>query len=524
MRIRLASLVSEIEAGYKKLLEISNISVGFGEDNVLSDVNFTIAKGETLLVCGAGSSGKTTLMNAASGVLPRLVHPRSFAGSVKLNGTPLAEMSRDQLFSAISIVGQNIEDQLWDLSVEDLIAFPLENRGLAKSEIREKLEALIVELKLTPLLGRSVMTLSGGERRMAGIGSALALSPELLVLDEPTTGLDPAARQRLVRAMQQASSDVSAMLIAEQDSASLVALVDNVALLSDRTLASPIAMSTIAKQPDPWLNAGILPPFHRRPPSKVGATGKDILEISSVRTDLKRSDGSPVLDDVSFTLREGEVIALIGRNGAGKTTLFQSILGLTKTAAGNIIINGENATDWTSARRARKVAYLPQNMRRILFNFTVLEEVLFAITASTAKNHDNSVVALATETLNRYGLGHLVEANPFALSARQQALLGLACAEAADAPVVILDEPLLARDRYGREMLDQFLKTAIGKGVAVMLISHDLELIDDVTSRTLILDGGHIVFDGSTDDSWSSDAFNHLGWPAPTQSPDGAAQ
>lgn len=506
------------------MLELNNISVGFGEDNVLADVNLSIAKGETMLVCGAGSSGKTTLMNAASGILPRLVHPRSFSGSVTLNGADLSDMSRDRLFSAISIVGQNIEDQLWDLSVEDLIAFPLENRGLAKAEIREKIEVLITALKLTPLLGRSVMTLSGGERRMAGIGSALALSPELLVLDEPTTGLDPAARQRLVRAMQQASSDVSAMLIAEQDAASLVELVDNVALLSDRAIASPVAMSELAKQSSPWIETGILPPFHRRPPAKAGSTGKEILEISSIRTDLKRGDGSPVLDDVSFSLHEGEVIALIGRNGAGKTTLFQSILGLAKTAAGNIIINDENATGWTSARRARKIAYLPQNMRRILFNFTVLEEVLFAITASTAKNHDSTIVERATATLNRYGLGSLIEANPFALSARQQALLGLACAEAADAPVVILDEPLLARDCYGREMLDQFLTTAIGKGVAVMLISHDLELVDDVTSRTLILDGGHIVFDGATDESWSSDAFAHLGWPAPAQSPDGAAQ
>ncbi|MCC9626057.1 ATP-binding cassette domain-containing protein [Thalassospira sp. MA62] len=506
------------------MLELTNISVGFGEDPVLADVNMTVLTGETLLICGAGSSGKSTLMNTASGVLPRLVHPRSFNGGVSLNGKQLSEMSGNQLFSAISIVGQNIEDQLWDLSVEDLIAFPLENRGMSKGEIRDKIAALITELQLQPLLGRSVMTLSGGERRMAGIGSALALSPELLVLDEPTTGLDPAARQRLVRAMKQASGDVSAMLIAEQDAASLVELVDRVALLADGKLAQPIAMSDIAQQAEPWLNAGVLPPFHRRPPSKAGTAGKDILEVKSIRTELKRHNGSPVLDDASFTLRAGEVISLIGRNGAGKTTLFQSILGLAKTAAGRIVIDGEDATAWTSARRARKVAYLPQNMRRILFNFTVLEEVLFAITASTAKNHDTAIVERASATLQRYGLGDLAEANPFALSARQQALLGLACAEAADAPVVILDEPLLARDRYGREMLDQFLTTAIGKGVAVMLISHDLELVDDVTSRTLILDGGRIVFDGTTEESWTSAAFGSLGWPAPTQSSQGGSQ
>lgn len=506
------------------MLELHNISVGFGGDNVVTEVNLSLAKGETLLVCGAGSSGKTTLMNTASGVLPRLIHPRSFSGNITLNGTSFSDLPREQLFSSISIVGQNIEDQLWDLSVEDLIAFPLENRGMAKPEIREKMATLIAELELEALLGRSVMTLSGGERRMAGIGSALAISPEILVLDEPTTGLDPAARQRLVRAMKQAAGDVSAMLIAEQDAASLIEIVDHVALLSQGKLSASGPISDISALSAPWLDAGVLPPFHRRVPSRAGQPGSPVLDVSNIRTDLKRASGKPVLDDVSFELRKGEVISLIGRNGAGKTTLFQSILGLAKTATGTITIGGETATDWTPARRARKVAYLPQNMRRILFNFTVLEEVLFAITASTAKNHSSDIVERAKSKLYRYGLGDLAEANPFALSARQQALLGLACAEAANSPVVILDEPLLARDRYGRDMLDQFLETAIGNDVAVMLISHDLELVDDVTGRTLILEDGRIVFDGPTNDVWQSAAFTALGWPAPAPTMEGAAQ
>lgn len=499
------------------MLELKNITVGFGGDNVVTEVDLTLDKGETLLICGAGSSGKTTLMNTASGILPRLVHPRSFGGTVTLNGIDFSDIPRDQLFSSISIVGQNIEDQLWDLSVEDLIAFPLENRGMAKAEIREKQASLIAELELEALLGRSVMTLSGGERRMAGIGSALAISPEILVLDEPTTGLDPAARQRLVRAMKQAAGDVSATLIAEQDAASLIEIVNHVALLSNGKLSASRPIGDISTQADPWLDAGVLPPFHRRPPTIKGQHGVEVLNVAHIRTNLKRASGKPVLDDASFDLHKGEVISLIGRNGAGKTTLFQSILGLAKTAVGNIIIDGETATDWTPARRARKVAYLPQNMRRILFNFTVLEEVLFAITASTAKNHSSDIIERAQSKLDRYGLGALAEANPFALSARQQALLGLACAEAANSPVVILDEPLLARDRYGREMLDQFLKTATGNDVAVMVISHDLELVDDITSRTLILDDGQIVFDGPTADAWTSSSFVSLGWPAPTR-------
>jgi energy-coupling factor transport system ATP-binding protein len=121
----------------------------------------------------------------------------------------------------------------------------------------------------------------------------------------------------------------------------------------------------------------------------------------------------------------------------------------------------------------------------------------------------------ALDVLARYRLAGLAEANPFALSARQQALLGLACAEAASIKIAILDEPLLARDLEGRRMLENFLAVMTGSGCSVLLISHDLELIDDVTSSALILEGGRIAFDGKTSDAWKSSAFAALAWPAP---------
>ncbi|WP_421521867.1 ABC transporter ATP-binding protein [Ochrobactrum quorumnocens] len=499
------------------MLQLQNVKVGFG-DSVLgiAEASLNIRDGERLLICGAGGSGKTTLLNAASGIVPRLITPQVFAGEISLNGKPISSMPKDELFSMVGVVSQNVEDQLWDLSVEDLVAFPLENRGLARDIIRARIDDLLNELELNALRGRRVLTLSGGERRMVAMAAALAAEPKLLILDEPTTGLDPAARQRLVRVLKKLGAEIPALLIAEQDPASLQAVVTNVGLLKEGKLAPLVSLSEIINNAAAWEDAGVLPPIGVRK-RLIGAKPDStvFVSVSGIKTQLQRRDGQPVLENVNFQIRAGEVVALIGKNGAGKTTLFQSILGLQKIAAGSIIIGGENADKWTAAKRARSVAYLPQNMRRILFNMTVLEEVVFAITAATRAAKDDAVTARTTACLQKYGLGGHEETNPFALSSRQQALLGLACAEAAGASVAILDEPLLARDLNGRRMLELFLETALSENRAVMLISHDLELVDDVSSRVMILDRGHVTYDGDVDASWESDAYRALDWPKP---------
>lgn len=498
------------------MLKVANLNIGFGgSDLVVADAQFSLAEGQRLLICGAAGSGKTTLLGAAAGLIPRLIPVASFAGNIDLKGSPLSALSSDELFSTIGFVSQNVEDQLWDINVEDVIAFPMENRGFDKAVVRSRLRELIEQLKLSELCGRRVLTLSGGERRMVVIAAALASNPAILVLDEPTTGLDPEARARLCSALDRAAASVSALLVSDQDPASLRTVVDTISLLKDGALSAPVPREELLPLSECWVDAGILPPNRARAPRKTSTGGRPLLAISGLTTGLIGSRGQPVLKDVSFEIRAGEAVTLIGRNGAGKTTLFKSILGLTKISAGLIALDGARADSWSAARRARKIAYVPQNMRHILFNMTVIGEVIFAITASTATTTDKVVSDLATAMLERYGLSGLAEANPFALSARQQAQLGLACADAAGALISIVDEPLLARDIKGRRMLDLFLSSMLESGRAVMLISHDLELVDDVATRLMILDGGSITFDGPVDKGWRSPAFAALGWTAP---------
>ncbi|MDO6587778.1 ATP-binding cassette domain-containing protein [Salipiger sp. 1_MG-2023] len=491
------------------LLNADKLTLGFGTaEPLVQDADLALGEGQRLLICGATGSGKSTLAMALAGIIPQILPIPQYSGRVSLAGEEVTTLPHAALFSRLGYVAQSAEDQLWDLSVEDIIAFPLENRALPRAQIRERVRALMTQLQLTALAGRRVLTLSGGERRMVVLAAALASQPTLVVLDEPTTGLDPAARARLCDALVEAAAHVSGMIVTEQDASALAPVCSDLALLSGGKLAAPRALGPALDDAALWTGAGLLPPRRTTPARTPPATGPELLAVAGLRTKLTRADGAPVLEKAELSLKAGEVLAVIGRNGAGKTTLMKSILGLAPAAAGRIVLGGTDATGWTIARRARHIAYVPQSMRQILFHMSVAEEIDFA--RSMGAGDEDTATVLA-----RYGLAGHEETNPFALSARQQGQLGLACADASGAAIAIVDEPLLARDLHGRALLETFLSRMTGSGRAVMLISHDLDLVDDVATRLAIVADGHIPQDGPVPEGWHSPAFAALGWPLP---------
>lgn len=501
------------------MLDLQGVSVGFRADaDVLSDVSLGLEAGSTTIVTGAGGSGKSTLLAVACGLVPRLVRPHRMQGSVSLGGTDIANIGSADLFRRIGLVLQSVEDQVWDLSVEDLIAFPLENRGVPQTEIRARVAAMITRMDIGRLVGRTVRTLSGGERRIAAIASALVWKPDVLVLDEPTSGLDPDARLRMVAILRELRQAGLTVLIAEQDLAWFDGVADRVVLLKDGRVVEDLSWPAAIYATGPFALVGIDPPFAApvARPAVSHALSGEALKVAGLSSALNRADGTPVLRTIDMTVGKGEVVGLIGSNGAGKTTLMRILLGLGKAAAGSVTIGGEDSAGWTVAQRARRIGYVAQNLRRMFFLLSVLEEVVFSL--SGGETGAKAVAAhrdRAFELLAGVGLAGYAETSPFALSTREQLLLALVCIEATQPSVVILDEPLIACDHQSRAGMLAFLERCRERGCATLLVSHDLQLIDRATDRVLILEDGRLAFDGATDAAWPSEVFARRGWPRP---------
>ncbi|WP_072395422.1 ABC transporter ATP-binding protein [Hyphomicrobium sp. CS1GBMeth3] len=503
------------------MLALRNLTVGFDPDrDVLSGLDLTVEAGGAVVVTGAAGSGKSTLIAVASGLIPKLIRPRRMDGQVLLNGDDIAKLSTSDLYRRVGIVLQSVEDQVWDLTVEDLIAFPLENRGVPKAEVRTRVSAVIEEMCLQRLVGRTVRSLSGGERRIVALASSLLWKPDLLVLDEPTTGLDPDARARLAAILQKLRRDGITLLVAEQDLAWCGAFADRVVFLSGGRLIGTHAWSGSAELAERCDAAGVTSPFAAQPAKseRPAQNAEPALRISELSSKLTRPDGTPVLSALNLIVPRGQVVGVIGPNGAGKSTLMRSLLGLQAAATGGIEIAGEDSSGWTVARRAQRVGYVAQNLKRMFFLLTALDEVVFSLSggatgAKAVAAHREQALAL----LVRVRLAEKADLSPFALSTREQLMLALVCIEATKPSVVILDEPLIACDKAWRADVLAFLDRARADNCSVLLVSHDLPLIDSATDRVLILERGAIAHDGRTDEVWQSDAFVRLGWPVPGQ-------
>lgn len=503
------------------MLAIRNLTVGFHPDrDVLSGLDLSVEAGSAVVVTGAAGSGKSTLIAVASGLVPKLIRPRRMAGQVLLDGGDIAKLSTSDLYRRVGIVLQSVEDQVWDLSVEDLIAFPLENRGVPKAEVRTRVRDVIEEMGLERLVGRTVRSLSGGERRIVALASALLWRPDLLVLDEPTTGLDPDARARLVAILQKLRRDGITLLVAEQDLAWCGGFADRVVFLSEGRLIGDHAWPQVTELAERCDAAGVTSPFAPQPTKveRPAQSADPALRISELSSRLKRPDGTAVLSALNLIVPRGQVVGVIGPNGAGKSTLMRSLLGLQTAAGGGIEIAGEDAAGWTVAKRARRVGYVAQNLKRMFFLLSALDEVVFSLSGgatgakAVAAHRDRALALLA-----RVRLSEKADLSPFALSTREQLMLALVCIEATQPSVVILDEPLIACDKAWRADVLSFLDRCRAQSCSVLLVSHDLPLIDCAADRVLILERGAIACDGGTDEIWQSDAFVRLGWPVPGQ-------
>ncbi len=470
----------------------------------IEHVDLEVAAGEVLLVVGDSGSGKSTLLRAANGLVPHATGGR-FSGDVIAFGRSTRSHHPRELADVVGFVSQDPEAQLVVDEVEHDIAFVLENLGLSATAMRRRVEETLDALGIAHLRRRTPTTLSGGERQRVAIAGALAASPSALVLDEPTSQLDPQGAEDVLAAVARLNADLgTTVLLAEHRLERAAPLADRAVVLGHGAVPSPATVTdALASYPGapPVTRLGRLlgwspPPLTVRDARAFAATtdlivdsvvpaapathepaGDQLVAAEGLVVEL---GGRAVLHHVDVGIAAGEVVALLGRNGAGKTTLLRAFAGLTKPSRGRITNSGT-------------VAYVPQDPSTLLFSATVRREVL-----ETLKLLGRRDAGEVDAWLERLGITHLAERHPRSLAGGERQRVAIAAVAVGGADVLLLDEPTRGMDAASRAALERAVREHAAVGGAVVLATHDVELAARCASRVVVLGDGDVVADGET--------------------------
>ncbi len=476
----------------------------------LYELDLEIAEGEVLLVAGASGSGKSTLLRAANGLVPHATGGR-FGGEVLAYGRSTRDHKPRDLCDAVGFVHQDPEAQFVADRVEADIAFVLENLGLTPAAMRRRVEEVLDALGIAALRDRSPSTLSGGEQQRCAIAGALAAAPRALVLDEPTSQLDPQGAEDVLGAIARLNADLgTTVLIAEHRLDRAAPIAEQAALVDGgRVIASGepgAVLAGYAGAPAVARLGRLLgwdpPPLTVRDalrlaaaatipvglPPTPPASGETLLDAHGVGVDL---GGLSVLRGVDLRVDAGTVVALLGRNGAGKTTLLRSLAGLLDVSRGSVGRTG-----------ATRAAYVPQDPNALLFAPTVRREL-----EHTLKLLGRRDVEAVDRWLDRLGIAALSDRHPRSLSGGERQRVAVAAVAVGDAEVLLLDEPTRGMDAPSREALAAAARDHAAMGGAVVLATHDVELAARCATHVVVLGDGEVVASGPARDVLAGSLF-----------------
>ena len=460
------------------MISIDNVSFGYGEaQETLSQVSAAIAPGECVLLCGASGCGKTTVTKLLNGLIPAFTPGCRLEGQVEVDGldpgtTPMYELARK-----VGSVFQNPKSQFFNLDTDSELAFGLENEGRPPEEIRQRVADTVDALCLQDLQGRSIFSLSGGQKQLLAFGSVYAMSPEIFVLDEPTANLDQDAIARLHDQIAGLKRQGRTVVIAEHRLYFLTDLIDRALYLRDGVLERTFTREQFCALTDrerEALGLRTLIPAGCTLPTVAPAGVKEGLSVEGLTCAYRKEP--PVFQALSFSARPGEVVAITGPNGVGKTTLSRCLCGLIREQAGQIVLNGRPL----NRKERQKAAFcVMQDVNHQLFSDSVWGECRMS-----APDALDSVVE---EVLNSLHLLPFRERHPMALSGGQKQRLAVATALLSEKPILIFDEPTSGLDYARMVEVSGVIRSLAQQGRIVLVVTHDQEFLQRACDRVLRL-------------------------------------
>ena len=494
----------------------------------VSGVDLEIEPGTFVALMGSTGAGKSTLCRCANGLVPQF-YAGDFGGSVSAFGRDVSTAPVREQAGLVGLTFQDFEAQLISSDVTLEVAFAMENLGVPRAEMEARVREALLRIGLQGFEKRDPSTLSGGEKQRLALASVLAARPKLVVMDEPTTDLDPVGKQEVFEAARDLAREGLTVLMAEHEPDHALA-ADRIIALQEGNVAYDGPPAELLTDPDRCLALGVRPPdipacfaalgLPDRPTSLEQAA--DVARESGLRldedalTELREAEaareagygdaiaavkdltheyvaGVPAIGGVSVEIRQGEFIALLGQNGSGKTTLAKHLNGLLEPSTGTVRVGaGEQRT----AELARTVGYVFQDPDHQIFCATVREEVAFG--PKTLGFDPETVNTRVDEALKAVGLSDLADADPFALTKGERQAVAVASTLAYDPPVLLLDEPTTGLDGPQQTKMMDLLRELNARGRTIVIITHSMWAAASYAHRVVVMAGGRIVADGPT--------------------------
>ena len=497
----------------------------------LHDINLTIHKGEKILLVGPSGSGKSTLGHCLNGLIP-FSYKGELKGSLKIMGRETKDLDIFQISKMVGTVLQDSDGQFVGLTVGEDVAFALENDCVDLNTMKETVQTVADIVDMGQLLKSSPFELSGGQKQRVSFAGVMVDNVDILLFDEPLANLDPATGKTAIDLIDRVwrDQDKTVVIIEHRLEDVLYRDVDRIIVVSDGRIVADMA-------PDELMAAGILPSLGIREPLYVTAlkyagipvtpelhAGRlDTLDIESVREPLLawnqaqekkerpaqrpvilKADGlhfqytkkRKILQDISFSIQEGEMVSIVGTNGAGKSTLAKLICGFVKEDQGRLYYGEEDMAGWTIKERSLKIGYVMQNPNQMICKPMIYDEVALGLRIRGVPEEE--IGPKVEKALKICGLLPFKKWPVSALSFGQKKRVTIASVLVLEPQILILDEPTAGQDYHHYTEIMEFLKSLNSQGVTILMITHDMHLMLEYTPHAIVISGGRKIGDASS--------------------------